>query len=88
MSRARTWCLALDDYHTIATESIHRGMIFLLEHLPPQMHLILASRADPPLPLAWLRVQGQLTEVRTADLLFSAGRSQRISAGSDGAGSP
>jgi LuxR family transcriptional regulator, maltose regulon positive regulatory protein len=69
---AADFALVLDDYHTITTESIHRGMIFLLEHLPPQMHLILASRADPPLPLARLRVQGQLTEVRTADLLFRA----------------
>jgi len=47
-------------------------MTFLLEHLPPQLHLILATRADPPLPLARLRAQGQLTEVRTADLRFGA----------------
>jgi len=42
--------LVLDDYHVITAESIQRGMTFLLEHLPPQMHLILATRADPPLP--------------------------------------
>ena len=64
--------LVLDDYHFINTESIHRGMTFLLEHLPPQLHLILATRADPPLlPLARLRAQGQLCEVRTADLRFA-----------------
>ena len=40
----------LDDYHVITADPIHRGMTFLLEHLPPQLHLILATRADPPLP--------------------------------------
>jgi LuxR family transcriptional regulator, maltose regulon positive regulatory protein len=69
------FALVLDDYHVITAQSIQRGMAFLLEHLPQQMHLILAARADPPLPLARLRVQGQLTEVRTADLLFRAAES-------------
>ena len=64
--------LVLDDYHLITADPIHRGMAFLLEHLPPHMHLILATRADPPLPLARLRAQGQLCEVRTADLRFGA----------------
>jgi LuxR family maltose regulon positive regulatory protein len=64
------FALVLDDYHTISAEPIHRGMTFLMEHLPPQMHLILATRADPPLPLARLRARGQLCEVRTADLRF------------------
>jgi LuxR family maltose regulon positive regulatory protein len=62
--------LVLDDYHTITADALQRGMSFLMEHLPPQLHLVLASRADPPLPLARLRVQGQLTEVRTNDLRF------------------
>jgi LuxR family maltose regulon positive regulatory protein len=66
------FALVLDDYHAITAESIQRGMIFLLEHMPPTMHLVLASRADPPLPVARLRAQGQLTEVRTADLRFDA----------------
>jgi LuxR family maltose regulon positive regulatory protein len=66
------FALVLDDYHTITAESIQRGMAFLLEHLPPQLHLVLATRADPPLLLARLRAQGQLTEVRTADLRFGA----------------
>ena len=64
------FALVLDDYHVITAESIQRGMAFLLEHLPPQLHLVLATRADPPLPLARLRAQGQLCEVRTADLRF------------------
>jgi LuxR family maltose regulon positive regulatory protein len=62
--------LVLDDYHVITTDSVQRGMSFLLEHLPPRLHLTLSTRADPPLPLARLRVQGQLCEVRTADLGF------------------
>ncbi|HEX6557555.1 MAG TPA: LuxR C-terminal-related transcriptional regulator [Ktedonobacteraceae bacterium] len=66
------FALVLDDYHVITDETIHRGMTFLLEHLPSQMHLILASRTDPPLLLARLRAQGQLTEVRTAELRFGA----------------
>jgi len=70
--REGDFALVLDDYHVISAESIQRGMIFLLEHLPPQLHLIIASRADPPLPLARLRAQGQLCEVRTADLRFGA----------------
>ncbi len=64
--------LVLDDYHVITAEPLQRGMTFLLEHLPPQLHLILATRADPPLPLARLRAQGQLCEVRTVDLRFGA----------------
>ena len=64
--------LVLDDYHVITADPIHRGMTFLLEHLPPQMHLILVTRADPPLPLARLRARGQLCEMRAADLRFGA----------------
>ena len=63
--------LILDDYHAISTQSIHDGMGFLLSHLPPQMHLILASRADPPLSLARLRSHGDLTELRVSDLRFT-----------------
>ena len=66
------FALVLDDYHVITAEPIHGSMIFLLEHLPPQMHLVLATRADPPLPVAHLRARGQLTEVRAAQLRFTA----------------
>jgi len=63
--------LILDDYHAIATQAIHDGIGFLLSHLPPQMHLIIASRADPPLSLARLRSHGDLTELRVSDLRFT-----------------
>jgi LuxR family maltose regulon positive regulatory protein len=63
--------LVLDDYHAIDAQSIHAGLAFLLDHLPPQMHVVIASRSDPPLPLARLRTRGQLTELRAADLLFT-----------------
>jgi len=71
MQEAAAFTLVLDDYHVITAEAIHRLLIFLVEHLPPQMHLILATRADPPLPLSRLRARGQLTEVRAADLRFT-----------------
>ena len=67
---AGDFVLVLDDYHVITADSIHRGMTFLLEHLPPQMHLILVTRADPPLPLARPRAGGHLAELRAADLRF------------------
>jgi LuxR family maltose regulon positive regulatory protein len=63
--------LVLDDYHVIEQQSIHDALAFLLDHLPPQMHLVIASRADPPLPLARLRTRSQLTELRPADLRFT-----------------
>ncbi len=63
--------LVLDDYHVINAEPVHRTLTFLLDHLPPKMHIVIASRADPPLPLARLRGQDQLIEIRTADLRFS-----------------
>jgi LuxR family maltose regulon positive regulatory protein len=65
------FALVLDDYHVIKDQSIHDALAFLLDHLPPQMHLVVASRTDPPLPLARLRAQGQLTELRAADLRFT-----------------
>ncbi|MBE9101897.1 LuxR C-terminal-related transcriptional regulator [Vacuolonema iberomarrocanum] len=63
--------LILDDYHAIETQAIHTGISFLLSHLPPKMHLIIASRADPPLSLARLRSHGELTELRVSDLRFT-----------------
>jgi len=71
------FALVLDDYHVIEASPIHRALAYLMEHRPPQMHLILATRADPPLPLARLRAQGQLTELRAAELRFDA---QEVSA--------
>jgi LuxR family maltose regulon positive regulatory protein len=70
----------LDDYHLIQAQSIHNALTFLLDHLPPHtgpggqcqgMHLVIATRSDPPLPLARLRGRGQLTELRSGDLRFA-----------------
>ena len=63
--------LVLDDYHVINSEPIDNALTYLLDHLPPQMHLVITTREDPSLPLARYRVQGQLTEVRAADLRFT-----------------
>ena len=62
----------LDDYHVITAPEIHDSVAFLLEHLPPQLSLVIVTRADPPLPLASLRADGDLLEVRAADLRFTA----------------
>ncbi len=67
----KEFVLVLDDYHGIETQAIHDGIGFLLNHLPPQVHLIIASRADPPLSLARLRSHGDLTELRVSDLRFT-----------------
>jgi len=67
------FALVLDDYHMIEAQPIHDAVNFLLNHLPPQVHLVIASRVDPPLLLTRLRAQGQLIEVRAADLRFSPG---------------
>ncbi|TFV79603.1 helix-turn-helix transcriptional regulator [Blastococcus sp. CT_GayMR20] len=64
--------LVLDDYHLIEARAVQDGMAFLLDHLPAQAHLVLATRADPPLPLARVRARGDLVEVRVADLRFTA----------------
>ena len=78
--------LVLDDYHRIDAQPVHASLGFLLEHLPPGLHLVLASRADPPLPLARLRAGGQLAELRAADLRFTSEEAAallRESAGAD-----
>ncbi|MEA2612879.1 MAG: hypothetical protein QOI52_838, partial [Chloroflexota bacterium] len=63
--------LVLDDYHAIDSAEIQVGTAFLLEHLPANVHLVIATRADPPLPLARLRARGDLIEIRAADLRFT-----------------
>jgi LuxR family maltose regulon positive regulatory protein len=65
------FALVLDDYHVITAPSIHKALTFLLDHLPEQMHLILASRIDPPLPLSRLRVRRQMLDIRIVDLRFT-----------------
>jgi LuxR family maltose regulon positive regulatory protein len=66
-----TAVLVLDDYHLVEAPAVHDSLAVLLERLPPQLRLALASRADPPLPLARLRAGGQLVELREADLRFT-----------------
>ncbi len=63
--------LVLDDYHVLDTSVAAHALAFLLDHMPPQMHLVVATREDPQLRLARLRAQDQLTEVRAADLRFT-----------------
>lgn len=64
--------VALDDYHVIEAAEVHDAVVFLLDHLPPQVTVAMTTRADPPLPLSRLRARGQLLEVRAADLRFTA----------------
>lgn len=64
--------LVLDDYHLVDAKEIDEVLAFLLEHLPPQFHLVLTTREDPNLPLSRLRARGQLTEIRAGDLRFTA----------------
>ena len=70
--------LALDDYHTITEPAIHQSLQFLLEHLPPQLHLFITTRTNFPLPIARLRVQGKLTELRAADLRFTSDETEHF----------
>ncbi|MCJ7585293.1 MAG: hypothetical protein MUO30_11075, partial [Anaerolineales bacterium] len=63
--------LVLEDYHVIDSKPVDEALTFLLEHLPPRMHLVITTREDPHLPLARLRARGQLTELRAADLRFT-----------------
>jgi LuxR family maltose regulon positive regulatory protein len=64
--------LVLDDYHTVGADPVHSAVAFLLDHMPPRIHLVIATRADPPLPLARRRARGELTELRASDLRFTA----------------
>ena len=63
--------LVLDDYHLVDVPAIHEILSFLIDHLPPQLHLVITTRADPSLPIARLRGMDQLSEFRASDLSFS-----------------
>jgi len=63
--------LVIDDYHLISNEAVHEGVEFLVEHLPPTLRLVLATRSDPALPLARLRGRGDMTEIRAEELRFT-----------------
>jgi LuxR family maltose regulon positive regulatory protein len=63
--------LVLDDYQSVEEPAIHEAMSFLIDHLPPHCHIVLASRSDPPIPVSRLRARGELMELRAADLRFT-----------------
>ena len=63
--------LVLDDYHLVDNPDVDQALAFLLDHLPPQVHVVLSTRADPGLPLPRWRVRGHLVEIRAADLRFT-----------------
>ena len=69
--QSEQFLLILDDYHLVTEQAVHTSLTYLVEHLPPQLHLILATRADPPLPISLLRARGHLLEVRTDQLRCS-----------------
>jgi len=75
---AQDTALILDDYHLIREQAIHESLQFMLDHLPPCLHLLLASRADPQLPLARLRARGQVVEIRETDLRLSGEEAARF----------
>ncbi|HUT20784.1 MAG TPA: LuxR C-terminal-related transcriptional regulator [Anaerolineae bacterium] len=70
--------LVLDDCHEITADPIHDALVFLLDHLPPQMHVVMASRVDPPWPLARLRARREMTELRAGDLRFTSEETARF----------
>ena len=80
--------LVLDDYHLVGAEPVHTSVAFLLGHLPPGLHLVLASRADPPLPLARLRGRGQLAELRASELRFTSEEAAALLREAVGSGLP
>jgi len=70
--------LVLDDYHAIQDAAIHEAVAFLLDYMPRQMSMVMMSRVDPPLPLARLRTQDRLTELRTEDLRFTMAEAEEF----------
>ena len=68
----RDLLVVIDDYHLVDDPAIQAGMAFLVDHLPPPVHVVLGTRADPALPLARLRATGRLLEIRAAELRFSS----------------
>ena len=80
--------LVLDDYHLVDAQQVHESLAFLLEHLPPGLRLVVASRSDPPLPLARPRAGGQLAELRAGELRFTAEEAAVLLREATGAGLP
>jgi LuxR family transcriptional regulator, maltose regulon positive regulatory protein len=77
-ARSERVVLIVDDYHLIVEPSIHEGIAFILERMPANLQLVIATRADPPLPLSRLRVRNQLLEIRAADLSFTLPESEML----------
>ena len=71
LTTANSLLLVLNDYHFITNTAVHQHIAFLLEHAPPTCHLVIVTRADPPLPLPRLRVRNEINEIRAQDLMFS-----------------
>ncbi len=80
--------LVLDDYHLISNQAIQQSMAFLVEHLPPALGLVLASRSDPALPLARLRARGRMVEIRADELRFSEAETTQLLNGTVGVDLP
>jgi LuxR family maltose regulon positive regulatory protein len=70
--------LVLDDCHEVTAEPVHDALVFLLDHLPPQMHVVMATRVDPPWPLGRLRARQEMTELRAGDLRFTPEETARF----------
>ncbi len=70
--------LVLDDYHLLESSSLHQGLNFLLDHMPPQLHLVIITREDPPLPLPQMRAKGEMIELRAKDMRFTAEESAQF----------
>ncbi len=70
--------LVLDDYHVIEAEQVHAGLNYFLEHQPPNLHLLLLTRVDPPISLARLRAHGRLVDIRARDLQFSSAEAAKL----------
>jgi len=70
--------LTLDDYHVITNPQIHEALAYFIHHQPAHVHLVVTTRADPPLPLARLRARGQMTELRASDLRFTPDEERRF----------
>jgi LuxR family transcriptional regulator, maltose regulon positive regulatory protein len=80
--------LVLDDYHLVDSRPVHESVAFLLEKAPPGLHLVVSSRADPPLPLARLRARSQLAELRAAELRFTSEEAAALLCAAAGPGLP
>ena len=78
--------LVLDDFHVIGEQQVYAAVTFLLDHLPPLMHVVLSSRSDPPWPLARLRARREMTELRANDLRFTSGEASAFLNGVMGLG--